>query len=242
MKYHAIMFMCNDLQRASFVASNFKKHNSDIKLTVYNGGESLDNSFIGQNQIDELIEGPNLWHKKTRHAPGSFGYGWFTQLFLTYHKHNPDYLIFLETDVKTNKKIEIEPEYDICGPVTTCGYMEKLVMYDYWSNYVEGKPFTEDTKTTWIHKYHTGMGATSLSKRFFELSEKNLKLVYDCYETIPLNCYADVLLTCFARYSGCTMGDWKDASDTRGTFRLKDNNWHFENFNDNCALIHNYKV
>ena len=238
MKYHAILFMCNDEKRSRFVIENFQKHNPEIGLTVYNGGEP-----VNFKEYDiEYIEGPNVWHKKTRHAPGSFNYGWFEMLFRMNEQHKPDYLIFLETDVKTNKKIEIEPEYDISGPVVPCGYMEQLVMYDYWSNYVEGKPFTEDRTSSWSHKYHTGMGATALSKTFFEKSEKNLHLVKECYELIPFNCYQDVLISCFARYSGCTMGDWKEASDTRGTLRLSGDRWYSEGPNENCALIHNFKI
>lgn len=239
MKYHAILFMCNDEPRARFVIENFQKHNSDIPLTVYNGGEHV--NLVDDYDI-ELIKGPNVWHTKTRHAPGSFNYGWFEVLFDMHSKYDPDHLIFLETDVKTNKKIEIAPKYDIAGPVVPCGYMEQLVMYDYWSNYVEGKPFTENRTTSWSHKYHTGMGATALSKNFFEKGRKNLHLVKECYELIPFNCYQDVLISCFARYSGCTMGDWQEASDTRGTLRLSGNSWYSEPLNDGCALIHNFKV
>jgi hypothetical protein len=240
MKYLAVLFMCNDEKRAEFVIENFKKHNPEIHLIVYNGGNSV--KHYDDKYDIELIEGPNLWHKKTRHAPGSFNYDWFKFLFSTYKRYKPEYLIFLETDVKVNKKIEIDPEYDIAGPVVSCGYMETLVMYDYWSNYVKSLPFTEDRTTTWSHKYHTGMGATALSKRFFEQTEKNLHLVKECYELIPFNCYQDVVISCFARYSGCTMGDWKEASDTRGTLRLSNGKWHGESLNNNCALIHNYKI
>lgn len=240
MTYHAILFMCNDEERARFVIEHFKRFNSDIPLTVYNGGASM--KHLKDSYDIELQEGPNLWHKKTRHAPGSFDYGWFEKLFETYYRYKPDHLIFLETDVKTVKKIEIEPEYDISGPVVSCGYMETLVMYDYWDSYVKGQDFHEDRYTNWEHKFHTGMGATVFSKDFFEKCEKNLPLVKQCYELIPFNCYQDVLITCLARYSGCTMGDWKDASDTRGTLRLIDGGWRQGSTNDNCALIHNFKI
>ena len=246
MKYHALLCMYNDLKRAEFVIDNFKKNNPDIPLTIYNGGEKLQTDKIVEmtkkNEIHEILQGPNLWHNKTRHPPGSFDFRWFELLFEISIGNKSDCLIFLETDVKTTKKIEIEPEYDISGPVVSCGYMESLVMYDYWSNYIEGKPFTEDKFTTWNHKLHTGMGGTALTKNFFEKTEKNLPLVKECYELIPFNCYQDVLISCLARYSGCTMGDWKESTDTRGTFRLKNDKWISEPCDEKCALIHNYKV
>jgi hypothetical protein len=241
MKYHAVLFMCNDEERARFVIENFQKHNPEIKLTVYNGGNSVSESF---SEYDiELIEGDNLWHKKTRHAPVSFSYEWFEMLFVIYEKHKPEYLIFLETDVKTNRKIEIEPKYDVSGPVVSCGYMEQLVMYDYWGNYLNNEPFEEDRRTKWQHKFHTGMGATAFSKNFFEKSKNNLHLVKQCYELIPFNCYQDVIITLLGRYSGCSMGDWSEVSDTRGTLRkVSDTQWYFEAPNEKCALIHNFKV
>jgi len=241
MKYHAILFMCNDEKRARFVIENFKKHNPEIMLTVYNGGSSLPQLKDEYDIIYE--EGPNLWQTRTRHPPGSFDVNWFYKLFSTHEKYDPDYLIFLETDVAVNKKIEIEPEYDISGPVTTCGMMEIFMMYDFWGNYLRGAPFEEDRHSKWEHKYHTGMGATALSRNFFLTCKKNLHLIEKCYDMIPMHCYQDVMISLFARYSGCTMGDWKDASDTRGTFRkITEQKWTYEAPNMNCALVHNFKI
>jgi hypothetical protein len=239
-KYHAVLFMCNDEKRARFVIENFQKHNPEIPLTVYNGGESCEHL---KDEYDiNLIEGPNVWHNNTRHKPGSFDFHWFLVLFGLHKQYDPDYLIFLETDVKTNKKIEIDPEYDISGVCVSCGYMESLVMYDYWGNYLEGKDFTEDRSTKWSHKYHTGMGGTALSRNFFLKCEKNLPHVRKAYEILPFYSYQDVMITLLARYSGCTMGDWKEASDTRGTRRFVNGMWIHEPLNENCALIHNYKI
>jgi len=240
-KYHAVLFMCNDEKRARFVIEGFKEHNPDIPLTVYNGGESCRQLVEDYDIV--LFEGPNLWHRNTRHAPGSFNYHWFEKLFEIYDRHDPDYLIFLETDVKVTRKIVKEPEYDVSGPVVQCGYMETLVMYDYWDAYIKGENFHEDSRTNWPHKYHTGMGATALSRNFFETCRSKLGLVKECYELIPFNCYQDVLLSCFARSCGCTMGDWSEVSDTRGTLRrITDTQWRGEGCDNNAALIHNFKV
>jgi hypothetical protein len=241
MKYLAILFMCNDEKRAEFVIENFKKHNPEIHLIVYNGGNSVQHF---KNKYDiELIEGPNLWHKRTHCRVGSFNYAWFETLFFLYKKHKPEYLIFLETDVLTTKKIELEPKYDISGVCVGCGVLERILLYYYWGDYLKGKGFfSMNNCENWEHKYHTGMGATALSKRFFEQTEKNLHLVKECYELIPFSCFADLMITLLARYSGCTMGDWEEASDTRGTVRRRNNGWIYESRNDNCALIHNYKI
>ena len=241
MKYLAMLFMCNDEKRAEFVIENFNKHNPEIHLVVYNGGKSA--KYLSEKYDIELIEGRNVWHNKTRHSPGSFDYEWFELLFKMHEKYDPDYLIFLETDVKVNRKIQKEPEYDIAGPVVSCGMMEQLVMYDYWDSYIKGENFHEDRYTNWDHKFHTGMGATALSRNFFQTCKSKLNLVKQCYELIPFNCYQDVLITCFARSCGCSMGDWSEVSDTRGTKRkITDKQWRSESCDNNAALIHNYKI
>ena len=80
MRYHAILFMCDDIGRAEWVSTNFKRHNPDIFLTVYNGG--LDNRDVRARVAADFYEaGENLWHRRTRTTVGSFGYGWFEKLF-----------------------------------------------------------------------------------------------------------------------------------------------------------------
>jgi hypothetical protein len=238
-KYHAVLFMCNDENRARFVIEGFKEHNPDIPLTVYNGG-----SPVKLDYDIEYIEGPNLWHRSTRHPPGSFNFHWFEMLFELHEKYDPDYLIFLETDVKVTRKIAREPEYDISGVVTpNGGITDSLMVYDYWDAYIKGENFHEDKYSNWSHKYHTGMGGTALSRNFFLTCKSRLGLVKQCYELIPFHCYQDMILTCFARSCGCTMGDWSEVSDTRGTLRrITDTQWRGEGCDNNAALIHNFKV
>ena len=238
MKYLAILFMCDDIRRAEFTIENFQKHNPDIHLIVYNGGSSV--KYFKDKYNIELIEGPNLWHKDTRGPPGSFSYGWFEYLFHTHQKYDPDYLIFLETDVKTNKKIENEPKYDISGVCLGCGSLERIVMYYYWGDYLLGKDFSGSDN--WSHKFHTGMGGTAFSRNFFKKCKDNLHIVEKCYKLLPFCSYQDLMATLLARYSGCSMGDWEETSDTRGTSRIIDGRWAYESMNDRCALIHNYKV
>lgn len=236
MKYLAILFMCNDEERAKFVATNFKKHNPDIHLIVYNGGTYSDIKSI----CDEYIQGNNLWHTKTRGSPGSFSYEWFEFLFKKHKQYNPDYIIFLETDVLTTRKIQEEPRYDVSGVCVGCGTLERIVMYYYWGDYLKDKDF--NGIDDWTHKLHTGMGGTALSKNFFQQCEQNLHLVRKCYDMLSFCSYQDLILTLLARYSGCSIGDWSEVSDTRGTHRLVNDRWLYEPMNQSCALIHNYKI
>lgn len=247
MKYLAVLFMCNDEPRAKFVIDNFCQHNPDIILVVYNGGKPLSDDFRSNlmRYVNIILhEGKNLWHTKTRHPPGSFSFGWFRFLFELHEEYDPDYLIFLETDVKTTKRIEIDPKYDVSGPCINCGVLEQLMMYDFWGNFLAGNPFSELSSSPWSHKFHTGMGGTAFSRKFFKQCRDKLILVELCYETIPLHAYQDVMISCFARYCGCTLGDWEEATDTRGSHRKIGNTeaWRYEPMNEKCALIHNFKV
>lgn len=238
MSYTAILFMCNDEKRAEFVIENFKKHNPEIHLIVYNGGNSA--QFLKEKYDIELIEGSNLWHKKTRNPPGSFSYEWFELLFSIGLKMKTEHLIFLETDVKVTRKIEKEPIYEISGPTTTCGHIDSLVAYDYWGGYLKG---TMHDDTDWKHKLHTGMGGTVFKKSFFHKCMDNLKYVKQAYELIPFNCYQDLQITLLGRYSDCSFGDWSEVSDTRGMFRkIDDEKWYREAAKESCALIHNFKI
>ncbi len=150
--------------------------------------------------------------------------------------------IDIETDVKVNRKIDKEPLYDLSGPISGCGYMEELVMYDFWGNFIREQPFEEDKSSKWPHKFHTAMGATAFSRNFFNTCREKLPYVKLCYDTIPLNCYQDVLISCFARSFGCTLGDWSEASDTRGMPRYVNSEWIYTPVDMNCALVHNYKI
>lgn len=238
MSYTAVLFMYNDEKRARFVIEGFKKHNPNIPLIVYNGGTSVKH-FEHEYDI-KLIEGPNLWHKFTRCPPGSFSYDYVEFMFKLGLEMETDHLIFLETDVKCNKPIEKEPVYDISGPTTRCGPQDEYASYDFWGGYLKG---TNYDQTDWKHKYHTGMGATVFKKSYFEKCKDNLKYMKMAYELIPFHMCQDLHMTLLGRYSGCTMGDWSEASDTRGVHRkVDDTNWYYEPMNENCALIHNVKV
>ena len=247
-KYAAVLFMYNDENRARFVIDNWLTFNSNIPLMVYDGS-SIENSI--ERDYSDRIEytcGANLWHKKTRHPPGSFNYLWFNQLNICYdYLDEPEYLIFLETDVKVQSQIVSEPLYDVSGPITRCGGItDELMMYDFWDAYLKGENFHEDKFTNWKHKFHSGCGATALSRKFFDCLNKNLDKIKLCYDNIPMHCYQDLVLSCFARSAELTLGDWMEVSDTRGTYRRSnrddDSKWYFDGDYSNKALVHNYKI
>lgn len=239
MSYTAALFMCNDRKRAEFVLEGFTKHNPDIRVVVYNGGEparDLPDMFDIEYQ-----EGPNMWKDITRFAPGSFGYEWYEYMFDLGLKMDTDHLIYLETDVQTNRKIQFDPKYDLSGPVTCCGPLCNVLAYEFWGEYLHDR--YNENRVEFDAKTHTAMGATAFSKNFFETAHKNLKYVKLAEEKIPLSFYCDLNMTLLARFSGCTYGDWSEVSDTRGTFRRNDSGqWYGDGNLNGVALLHNVKV
>jgi len=239
--------MYNDLNRAEFVLDNFKLHNPDILITVYNGGDPQ--PHLIEKYGVELIEGPNLVSKHTRSGM-SFNLNWYDSFYGLAEKYNPDYMIFLETDVKCNNKITKDPIYDVAGPMGNAGPMETLLVYDYWTNYINGlepiggwsNPFMELQHSRWSHRHHTGMGGTAFSRNFFEKTRDKLDIVRKCFDDIRLWFQNDLIVSCFARHCGCTLGDWQDATDVRGSMRFIDNQWYGVPYDPDCALAHFWKV
>ena len=242
--------MYNDLNKAEFVLENFKLHNPDISITVYNGGDTQ--PHLVEKYGVELIEGPNLASKHTRERKGgySFNLTWFNNFYGLAEKYNPDYMLFLETDVKCSSKITIDPIYDIAGPMHRAGPMEELLIYDYWVNFVNdlqpiggyASPFTELNQSRWPHRFHTGMGGTAFSRTFFEKTKDKLYLVKNCFEDMALWFHHDVIVSCLARHCGCTIGDWRDVTDTRGSLRFINDQWHNFPYEPDCALAHSWKI
>ena len=237
MSYTAFLTMCNDEKRAEFVLENFTKHNPEIPVIVYNGGNSA--SYL-QDKFDiEYREGPNLWETFFP-GTGSFSYEWFETIFEIGLTMETDHLIFLETDVLTTRRIESEPLYDISGPLVSCGPLEEHQSYLYWGKYVPWKD--SKVEIQWNHKFHTGLGATCYKKNFFTRCLPNLKWVREAYKQIRFSCFQDVNISLLGRYSGCTLGDWSEATDTRGSVRIGSDKLYFEPCDMTKALIHNYKV
>lgn len=237
MSYTAFLTMCNDEKRADFVLENFTKYNPEIPVIVYNGGKSA--SYLQDKYDIDYREGPNFWNVFLPEV-GSFTYDWFDLIFDIGLSMSTDHLIFLETDVLTTRKLETEPLYDISGPLVSCGELESLQAYRYWGEYV---PWKEGKETiSWNHKFHTGIGATCYKKQFFQKCEGNLNWVEEAYKMIPFSCFQDVNISLLGRYSGCTLGDWIEASDTRGSIRINSNSAYYEQCDWSKALIHNYKI
>lgn len=239
--------MYNDLKRAEFVIENMKLHNPDIPITVYNGGQSF--PHLTEMYGVEVVEGPNLWHTRVRNG-SSFSVDWFDNFYGFAEKYNPEYMIFLETDVKCNHKITRDPTYDMSGPMHHTGPMENFIVYDYWVNYLNGleplggwaNPWMEIHQSRWPFKIHTGMGGTAFSREYFAKTKDKLHIVKQCFKDIPLWFQHDLIISCFARHCGCSIGDWKDATDVRGSMRNIDGQWYGVPYEPECALVHFYKV
>jgi hypothetical protein len=238
--YTAFLTLYDDEKRANFVLENFVKHNPDIPLMVYNGGSPKPYMKEKYNLVD-YQEGPNWWQLYYNQEVGCFTIDWFERMFEIGLNMNSKYLIHLETDVYTARKIEKEPEYDLSGPVIGCGDLEQIQAYKFWSEYApwqEGKPKLELEGP----KIHTCMGGTAFSKNFFEKAKPNFHFINKVFELTPWSSFCDVQMTLLGRYSGCTWGDWSEVSDTRGTARRRDNGWIFDPDYSKAAMTHNYKI
>ena len=234
--------MCNDVHRAEWVAHNFKAHNPDIGLTVYNGG--VDDVETRRRVIADHYEaGENLWHLNTRLRTGSFGYGWFEKLYEVAEERDADHTIYLETDVQTNRAITVDPKWDLSGVLMDPGPESALIAYDYWGSYLAGGEFEEHIKPT-PNKFHSGMGASVFRRRFFERTRPNLHLVKRAFEMIPYAFHQDLMITLLGRYSGCSFGDWSEVSDTHGTYRYNEaeNRVYLDSYDPDATLVHGVKI
>lgn len=213
MKYHAVLFMCNDVTRAEWVSVNFKRHNPGIPLSVYNGGVD-DAATRARLVADRYRAGPNLWHSKTVSSHGSFGYGWFEEFYGLAQDTDADFTVYLETDVQVNRAIASDPKWDIAGVLSDAGPPCDRVAYDFFG--VGPDPGPERRKA------HTGCGGTAFSRNYFASTRPNLPLVKKAFETIPGCFYADLMATLVGRHSGCSYGDWIEVSSVYFNGRFDD--------------------
>lgn len=234
--------MCNDVKRAEWVSTSFKRHNPDIFLTVYNGGTD-DRQVRDRVIADHYEAGENLWHRRTRCATGSFGYGWFEKFFGYAEDRGADYTIYLETDVEVRRGITSNPKWDISGPMNNAGPAAALLAYDYWGRHLRGEEFDENVNPT-PNKIHTGCGGTAFAQNYFARTRPNLPLVKMAFERIPYVFYADLMATLLGRYSGCSFGDWCEVSNVNGSYRYDEcNNQIFlERSSTDTAMIHGVKI
>jgi hypothetical protein len=227
MKIQALLFMCNDFDRAKFTLEKFNKYNPDIPISVINsGGESPINYLKHIPSIVEYVDTDDLWHRKTHCKRGGFGLPFLEILFNYGLNENFTHTLYLETDVLTNRKITIEPKYDMSGVMVGCGPKEQFL----W-DYLNIAP----------PHYHTGCGATIFRKNFFiklyENSKIN-KMFYDLYDQFPEYYYMDLILTLVAKKTGLSCGHWAEVSDVRGHMI----NDHFFSGDLSATLVHGYKI
>ncbi len=216
--------MCNDFKRAKFTLENFSKHNPEIPIRVINSGGNDPKEHLKHINNIEFINAPNLWHKKTLCGVGSFGPEYYDYLFDYGLNENFTHTLFLETDVLTNRKIKIEPKYDICGPNNPCGPNEH-VLYEYLQI---NAPIM-----------HTGCGGTMFSLNYFKtIKNKNFSLFKELFDKFSQNYFMDLISTLVARNAGLTFGHWEEVSNVP----IHHIDGKLTYCNMNATLVHNFKV
>ena len=224
MKIQAILFMCNDFDRAKFTLENFRKWNSLIPIRVINSGGQSPHPYLNHIGNIEFIDAPNLWHKKTHCGKGSFGPKFADYLFDYGLNNSYTHTLLLETDVLTNRPITVEPIYDISGPCTPCA-REDLALYAYLG-------ITEN-------KIHTGCGSTIFSLKYFQtIKNTNYGFFQEIFDKFPQHYYMDLILTLAARVHGLSFGHWVEVSNIPAHYI----NQTIHLVDMNKTLIHNFKV
>jgi hypothetical protein len=224
MNIQAVLFMCNDFARAKFTLENFSKWNPDIPIQLVNSGGNCPKQHLAHIPNIKFINAPNLWHKRTLCGVGSFGPQYYDYLFNFGLNENFSHTLFLETDVLTNRKITIEPKYDISGPTNPCGHNEH-VLYDYLN-------INEN-------RIHTGCGGTIFSLNYFKtLKDKDYSFFQEMFDKFPQNYFMDLISTLAARKKGLSFGHWEEVSN----IPVHVVNGNFVKADYLATLIHNYKI
>jgi hypothetical protein len=227
MNLQAICFMCNDFARLDFTLSGFCSHNPDIPVTVINSGGDSPSEVTSRFSSVALRNERNLWHRETHCGTGSFGPRYYDILFDYGINGRYTHTLFLETDVRTIRPVQIEPETDIAGVFGCCGGNEH-VLYDYLA--IEGE------------RYHSGCGATLFSLDYFKKTSRNFRLFHDLFETHRRNYFMDLITTLVGRKSGCSWGCWAEVSNRWGHYVKYDNGWKFVPCNEDATMVHGWKV
>jgi hypothetical protein len=217
--------MCNDFKRAQFTLENFRKHNAGIPIRVVNSGGDSPEPYLKHVGDIEFVDAPNLWHKQTVCGTGSFGPAYYDYLFEYGLDSNYTHTLFLETDVLTNRTVNIPPLYDLSGPVNSSG---------------GGCNALYDAAGIFKNRIHTGCGATMFSHKYFTtIKNGDYELYQRLFNTYPQYYYMDLISTLVARLHNLSFGHWEEVSDI---------NYHIVETgllvkgNVNATLVHNYKV
>lgn len=218
--------MSNDFSRAKFTLENFNKYNPTIPVRVINSGGENPEPYLRDIPNIEIINAPNLWHKKTICGKGSFSPEFIEYFFEYGYNSGFSHTLLLETDVLTNRSITKEPKYDISGPNNFCSENE-YVLYDYLQ--IRGS------------RLHTGCGATIFTNKYFDIIKNNIEyynLYQELFDKFSSSYYMDLILTLVGRKAGLTFGHWEEVSNI--SFHVVDNK--FVNADMSATLVHNFKI
>ena len=233
MKIQAILFMCNDFARAKFTLENFSKWNPEIPIRIINSGGESPKPFLKHIPNISFVDAENLWHKKTHCGVGSFDYRYYDYLFEYGLNDKFTHTLFLETDVLTNRKITIEPKYDISGPNNPCGHKEN-VLYNYL-NITENMTRKKERRC----RVHTGCGATMFSLNYFEtIKRQDFGFFKDMFDKFPQNYFMDLISTLAARKNRLSFGHWEGVSNV--PVHVVDG--QIINVDYSATLVHNFKI
>ena len=241
MKCKAIIFCANDTIKLDFTLKNFKKHNPDIPVLVCNNGGPSEVEDIAKNYGCTYEFSESIWVKNTHCGAGSFGFEWFKRMF-AFGLVDDDYthILFLETDVYTQRPITVVPQYDMAGLLAFSGSKENT-LFNYFKLGELGYKFQYLGNTRAFP--HSGCGGTFYSKNFFKKAEKNLHLIEKAYIDVPQHCYMDLLITILGMISSCSFGEYPDIANLEGSYfyseRKKD--YVHKKCDWNKTLIHHIK-
>lgn len=240
MKIKAVIFASNDNIKLDFTLKHFTRNNPDIPVLLYNNGntemkEIADKYNCAYQKID------NIWHKQTSCGIGSFNYDWFKYVFdFALQEDDYTHILFLETDIYTRKKIKIEPKFDMAGPLGFANTRDNT-LFNYFNLKELGYTFNQLGGR--LSFPHTGCGGTIYTKEFFYKTKENLYLIKKVYEEKIESCYMDLIMTYLGIISGCSIGEWEEASNVWGHYRKKNKSEKYQIYrtNWNAAMIHKIK-
>lgn len=211
MKFRGVLMCKDDFYRLDKTLESFYQYNPQIPIVVFNCGGKSPELITSKYNLVTLRNEEDIWNRGYSY---SFTYKWFD--FLFEDAENYDYTIFLETDVKTLRKIKNDDvSSDFVGHFGGCSPNDVYL----YKKFGIPQPYI-----------HTGAAGTFYSKDYFIKCKPNLNFVKEYFEKERNNFYQDLAATFLARKSGCSLGYSWDKTILKG-----------ERTSNNTIFIHQWK-